>query len=470
IAVHYDAAAQAQVTPRPDVVISTKKGAGYPVGNAGQMGTLHFTNTYFLQSAIKLSGYLFFNEGTAWGTDSLTVSNMDVAFPVNFALTVTSNLTVRDGGNLTLRDAIDGSNSFQARNLMLTNGILSVSNYTGVSFQQDVSVSGAGGALNVWASPLDIGQDLAINGGTMRYSFVSTNPHSLHFGGNLELTNGAALHLYAGPTNSIAGSFHGGLLDLSGKNLVIPTNCVLYPYSNPTNGGSIKMAVNNLTVGAGGSINANGLGYKGGDSRSQYKGYGTGGSAPRGGGGYGGQGGKSGGAPYGTVAGPMYPGSGGGGFSTYAYVGGNAGGLVHVEATGAITLDGKIFVNGLSGDSYCGGGSGGGVLLVCRTFSGNGSIYAKGGHYSNANCGGGGGGRIAIWTKVTGEIYQRVWNGLMPGSVAISTNTLPAAFTGSFGNSVFLDGGLGSATAYNGQPGTFRWLDYSGNGTIIMVH
>lgn len=161
-------------------------------------------------------------------------------------------------------------------------------------------------------------------------------------------------------------------------------------------------AYSNVTLNAGGTINANGKGYQGSTNTSGYgPGAGTRGSSFGGGGGYGGRGGYPGGGTgiggptYGSTNAPVDPGSAGGGAP--GFKGGAGGGLVRIYAAGRITVDGTITANGGNGTdgNWCGAGSGGGVYLACDTFTGNGVISVQGGNAVNWG-GGGGGGRIAV--------------------------------------------------------------------------
>lgn len=67
---------------------------------------------------------------------------------------------------------------------------------------------------------------------------------------------------------------------------------------------------------------------------------------------------------------------------------------------GTVTLNGTITADGGSGVSYSGGGSGGGIHVVCTRIRGAGGLLsANGGSgaISSGAGGGGGGGRIAVW-------------------------------------------------------------------------
>lgn len=198
--------------------------------------------------------------------------------------------------------------------------------------------------------------------------------------------------------------------------------------TNPNTGWKTNMLVlslGNLTVQAGGKIDASGQGFSpqmgylpaagpgNGEDGSNYHG--------GGGGGHGGFGGhnsnnnriptRDGGSYYGRYAVPVLPGSSGGscGASTWDVFGGAAGGAIRVVATN-IVLDGWVAANGLDGTNFpnywaSGGGSGGGIRLISDSLSGTGTVQAiggLGGNQSHIEGGGGSGGRIAIEAKTYG--------------------------------------------------------------------
>ncbi len=157
----------------------------------------------------------------------------------------------------------------------------------------------------------------------------------------------------------------------------------------------ILLTGQDITIAATGHLNADAMGYQGG--------YGPGaGVTSRGGGGYGGAGspatgdGHIRGEAYGEADEPWQPGSGGG--TSGEDVNGAGGGAVRIHATGAVTVDGMITLNGQNGSGTSRpGGSGGGVWITCHTFHGpeTGVIQAHGGN-GTTRAGDGGGGRIAI--------------------------------------------------------------------------
>ncbi len=202
---------------------------------------------------------------------------------------------------------------------------------------------------------------------------------------NLTITGGA----YA--SNALSGS-------LSFANLLVGSNSVFQVSS----AGSLQTisVTSNITVQAGGSINADGLSTS---IVNNFNGQTL--NSTGGGGGSAGTGGNSafgalgGGASTGSIPTPLEPGGRGGAgifLSGNVNNGGNGGGSLKVSAGQTLRVDGRISTDGVTSPSINSGGGGGGSLtLACRTLSGGGMISANGGA-GNAAGGGGGGGRISI--------------------------------------------------------------------------
>jgi hypothetical protein len=232
------------------------------------------------------------------------------------------------------------------------------------------------------------------------------------------LTNAtAALNSFAIGTNTLTFTNWNSALNavtvnvLNNGILTSSTNSV-YPASNTNR---VYIICTDLTVASGGTIHADAKGF----IYRQGPGKGTSGDSRGGGGGYGGRGGRGpqklslGGAVYGSVTAPEEPGSGGDGaiwLPTYDYGpnAGSGGGVVRIQASGTVTVNGTVSANGGNGIHYAaGGGSGGSIYISCSTFDGSGgTIRANGGSppadatlYSGA----GGGGRIAVtYTTASG--------------------------------------------------------------------
>jgi len=253
--------------------------------------------------------------------------------------------------------------------------------------------------------------------------------------GNLTLES--AWRNTSAPTNEVMS--HGALIS-AGSDMSISAAGTLYLYSNPTNGGSALLQMDNFQIAAGGMVNADGGGFEG---AINMDGYGPGGGGRDntygGGGGFGGKGGvgRTLETPYGAAGATngqdfavLWPGSGGGGRSIEP--GDEGGGLVRIEALGTATVDGTISANGNSKQIYAGSGSGGGIFIQATTFEGAGTgvLQANGGvsRMSWAGSGAGGGGRIVIWY---GQIDEVTASKILDGEYAdlrqrfIATTSIP---------------------------------------------
>ena len=152
----------------------------------------------------------------------------------------------------------------------------------------------------------------------------------------------------------------------------------------------------NFTIDADNYVSGNSTGYAGG---SPGRGPGGGPTAssyqPGRGGSFGGKGANGGASQYGNILDLEYLGSGGSnGYSPSPKTGGAGGGLIIINASGTVTINGTLRSNGGSSGGG-GGGSGGAIHLVASDISGTGIIEAKGGATSNGN-NGGGGGRVLV--------------------------------------------------------------------------
>ena len=169
-----------------------------------------------------------------------------------------------------------------------------------------------------------------------------------------------------------------------------------------------------VIVEAGGSVDATGKGWAGGKARSSGIGYGPG-AAQRKDSMFGGaHGGLGSGKPsvddvaclatniYGNASAPETAGSGGTGANGTA-----GGGVVRIEATGRVTVNGSVLANGMDSGNYSGGGAGGSIYITCTTFAGtHGLVRARGGNSSTSYGGAShsaGGGRVAILFDTTAQ-------------------------------------------------------------------
>ena len=126
-------------------------------------------------------------------------------------------------------------------------------------------------------------------------------------------------------------------------NLTITNSSTLTLESDSSRTGYKGVVINteNLTINAGSSISADGMGYRSGQ--------GPGGAGYTHGGTYGGKGGNNDAATYGSALAPTDLGSGGG----HSW----GGGAIRLDVSGALTADGTISANGATSGS-----------ATCRTF------------------------------------------------------------------------------------------------------
>ena len=211
---------------------------------------------------------------------------------------------------------------------------------------------------------------------------------------------------------------------LNAKNVSITSGGVLTGGAAATNAADMSRVWVNctaLTIMSGGEINMNYKGYAGHPKGSNHQGYGPGAgdvkvapnntayvTAPS----HGGHGARVSNAgfvlpnvmPYDNPAAPELPGSSGA--SSSWGDGKRGGGVVKIEASGAVVIDGAILADGANAASYgksgtddhCPAGSGGSIFIACQTFSGSGMLSANGGGGSNPSQSGhpAGGGMIAV--------------------------------------------------------------------------
>jgi hypothetical protein len=200
------------------------------------------------------------------------------------------------------------------------------------------------------------------------------------------LTLSGTLIFANGDTTLKAGTFRirkGGLVTVPGSFLTEDQAC------------RVSLVGADLSVDEGGAINVDGKGYA---NRRDKVPSGPGGARrTTGSGSHGGKGGcfRSG-LPYGSVIAPTQAGSAGG---TYSGTGGDGGGIIRIQATGSVIVNGRISANGLDCVGRASPGAGGSIFITCGTFAGTaGAIEAMGGNVPPKadGGGGGGGGRIAL--------------------------------------------------------------------------
>ena len=183
---------------------------------------------------------------------------------------------------------------------------------------------------------------------------------------------------------------------------------LLVHFSMFVEGGGTFVATNasieaiNITIDDGGALHSDSLGYRPSDTKQGEVNFGKGathslGSSGAGHGGTSGRGAETNltGQPYGHLYQPFVHGSAGGGD------GGQGGGMLWLNATNMIEIDGRLSASGGNATGAAGGGgSGGSIWVNCRVFRGLGVIAANGGDQylgSGSSGGGGAGGRIAVY-------------------------------------------------------------------------
>lgn len=235
-------------------------------------------------------------------------------------------------------------------------------------------------------------------------------------------------------------------------NVTITNTATLTLTSNSTTGEGVTLQAINLSVEPGAMISGNGKGYP----RDQGSGTGGYGNLGSGGAGHGGAGGDgrnaAGGIGYGSITAPDELGSGGRS-SQYIALAGDGGGLIKLEVSGNLTVDGAILSHGLQGNCwgsnfFCGGGgSGGSIHIVAGTLTGSGLIAANGGNGGGTRGGGGAGGRIALYytnNTFTGVVNAHGGWGYQNG--AAGTIFMKAAAEVSGDLLIDNDNGLGAVT------------------------
>jgi hypothetical protein len=348
-------------------------GACYPSYGLGGAGggaiRLNVTGMLVLDGRISADGGVGIGEGSGGGSGGsvwLTVGTLTGAG------TLSANGGMGNGFGLTGGGSGGGGRIAIQYGLNLFFGVISARGGSG-------SAWGGAGTVYTKASSQSSGLVLADNGGQSgtNTSWSSTDTIDL-------IVKGGAV--VSPPTSQTIGTLlvaSNGWLSVSNQILTVTNNAAIQ-----AGGGIIADTKGNapgLGTGAGRFIN-NSLGYIGGGGG--YGGCGAAGGAPPAYSAYGG-------SPYGSLTAPVDLGSGGGSYSTYM-TGGSGGGLVRLNVTGVLQVDGTISAAGGAATTPSGGGgSGGGINLTVGTLAGSGVISANGGA-GNGLGGGGGGGRVAI--------------------------------------------------------------------------
>lgn len=467
---------------------STATNSEWLTTTSPQKGTIFFSDLDLWYAHISngvlegITGEIVPLAGTNFTYNSFMLTNASVSLR-DFSLSA-SNLTLEYDGGLIVWSGRVACEELNIRN----NGLLLIEPGT-LTDVVNLAVQSGGTGYITQEEESSITNIMIENGGTIAFapsgriycaaaaiggSMMLGAPATLICQGDLMVTNGGKLYVYSGATNSPATNY-GALVQVYGD-LTICSNSWIYPYSNGTNGGSPYFLLNNLFIAAGGGIDGTGKGYPGGQgtyyiddigyANALWTGLGPGGGGSCGslpqygvGGGHGGKGGwggkgVSGGSVNDSTGFPIFSGSGGGGtFASATYPGCSGGGVVRIEVSGTVMVDGSIMANGDNvGSSYRAGGAGGAINVICQSFCGSsaGRLLAVGGT-GLGQCGGGGGGRIAVWIGVSQGIRTRYLAAGNGRAVVVSTNK-PDSFAGSYS----VDRGTGNTNAapYGAEPGS----------------
>jgi hypothetical protein len=431
----------------PSVRFSASAGPLFTLNPAG-MGTLHLPDAGLITASTigrLFDGVRLIVPGwNAWAPDSLLLTSNSVCLGESgFTLTVTNDVVIQSNGWLTV-----GGKALSSRWAL---------------------GSGGRGATNPVVS---VGGSLLLAGSTLTLGGLEGDSlPSLTVGGSLVLTNAGAMPGYlvvnGGWTNPAAGLTNGALLSVAGS-MLIGTNSWMTPVSHPTNGGSPLLRSGSLTIQRGGGINADFNGFRVYPTVAYGPGAGISSGNRAGGGSYGGPGGK--GSSAGAFAGPTYghahypvdPGSPGA-FGYTADPGrGFGGGLIRIES-GDVTINGTLSASGSNSvNMYGGGGSGGGIFILCDSFSGAGSgvMRANGGNAHAVNSGAGGGGRVGVAVGLSPSEREQLLAGETIANLNVYTNW--ASYTGALQV-------LGGVAFSNGSPGTLAFLKVSATKDVFIT-
>ncbi|WP_413584373.1 beta strand repeat-containing protein [Bdellovibrio sp. HCB274] len=231
-----------------------------------------------------------------------------------------------------------------------------------------------------------------------------------------ELSGGGPISVSGGCKLTVNGDLNAASVSVSGSGTVYTQigHLLVASTIDVTSSGSLVMggdailnrgytvAAASINIGAGATINANGMGYSAGASGAGAP---TGSATYGAGGGNGGRGASSltgaiatGGAKYGSVYQPTTWGFAGSTSAAYGGVGGKGGGAITFVVPGTFTINGTLSANGAAGAATGGGGGAGGSLwLTVGTIDGTGTVTANGANGNGTNAGGGGGGYIYVF-------------------------------------------------------------------------
>ena len=321
-------------------------------------------------------------------TQSISALSLDT-----ITLDTYANYYLDSGDNLTINSADPFGGSNGTGGSLTSDGSLNMASTTNIN---DIILNINGAYTNNPNLSIASGADLEIGSSAVLSSTIST----LSTAGNMTLNYSESLtidslNITAGYVSLDGYSTSNGLtLD----DLTITGGYLTHGDNNSAQTNIINLTATNVTIGASGSIDADGKGYAGGVTYTTGKGpgpgIGSGGNASGGGGAHCGNGGSAdnaGGTAYCDIGTALSMGSGGGGGSSSS-IGGDGGGLIYMNISGILDLDGTITADGTagSGGGYRGAGAGGGINITVNSITGSGTMTATG-RASSAQGGGGGG-------------------------------------------------------------------------------
>lgn len=313
---------------------------------------------------------------------------------------------------------------------------------------------------------------------TVDQSYIDINTcNDIHVTGAAIITFTEPINLGGASTfyvdNTVTASFNGAMNLSDSNDSVQIDGTVTHALGNTT---GVNITAQTLNITSTGKIDVKARGCAGGTSSSKngfgpdladsdadlnvaecIQGQGGYGKLDRGGAAYGGSGGRSQNTSnpqvvtYGAVNTPIYLGSGGAGGPNGGENGGAGGGLVRLDITGTLTVNGTINAagaNSASASTGAGGGSGGSIHITTGTLAGTSTINANGGNGYGSG-GGGGGGRIAIYYDVlSGFTLSNVTASL--GIKGGAANTADGGAGTTFILDRKIDDGSGTLTATSG--------------------
>ena len=266
-----------------------------------------------------------------------------------------------------------------------------------------------------------------------------------------------------------------------GGDLTFSDTAVLYPVADPLTGTAVLVTADDISVAAGASVSAKGLGYDGvvcpdgvADPRAvttfTRASLGTGANELRQvfgpgpgfsyniGAGHGGASAKASGIygrSYGLAHAPVFCGSPSGYLNTYSA----GGGVVWLRARGTFTANGAFSAEAAAVANS--GASGGSIWLLARAFSFGADVQllAPGGNGGYNDGGSSGGGRISVATGFTDAALAEIVTLASPTEDYLVTELTECPCS--------VEGGVGGNTTH-GFPGTATRVSYIGNGTTLV--